>query len=359
MRRLLCRTSLLFPLVTGCGSDGVVAPLTEGVTPFWALELNHAAITLGLQEGLDTLRLVATPLAADGSPIDGLGTVSFTTTNVNAVSVAGDGLLTGVEATPGVLIVASLTARGVTHTDTATVAVTDDPGTRRLGAFSIQPVAPDSAKFALGGTYLEANRNLTPTVLDTDGNPMDGVPIHYVSLDRTTGLVDTWSSTITGLRPGYFHIVATATVYGEVFTDTLRYRIGYPGVAKPNIYGKMYAYLIYDVGTYYPQTLTVGTGAVVELQYSMGGGYQADMIFDDPAALDSVPEQYACVAYGLACGDVGNIEPFGPPLVLVDYLDYDANRSRARRFTQPGVYPYHSELWGTAGVIIVVDESTP
>lgn len=359
MRLTFRPTVLLFPLLAGCGSDEVVAPLGDGMTPFWALELNHEAITLGLQAGLDTLRLVATPLAADGAPIEDLGTVSFTTTNVNAVSIGADGLLTGLDATPGVVIVASLTARGVTHSDTATVAVTADPGALRLGTFSIQPVAPDSAKFALGGTYLETFRNLTPTLLDTDGNPIDGLPVHYQSLDQTTGLVDTWSSTITGLRPGYFNIVANATVYGERFTDTLRYRIGYPGLVKPSIYGKMYAYLIYEVGTFYPVVLTVGTGAVVELQYSMGSdGYLADMIFDNPAALDSVPEQYACTTHGLACGDVGSIEAFGPSAVFA-YDDYDANRTRARRFTQPGTYPYHSELWGTGGTIIVVDESAP
>lgn len=359
MRRLLRQSTLLFPLLAGCGSDDVVAPTDTALAPFWSLSLNHEAITLGLQAGLDTLRLVATPVGPNGAPIDGLGTVSFTTTNLNAVSIGADGLLTGHEATPGVTIVAFLTARGVTHADTATVAVTDDPGARRLGTFSIQPVAPDSAKFAVGGTYLEGYRNLTPTLLDTDGNPMEGIPVRYQSLDNTTGVIDTWSSTITGLRPGYFDIVANATVYGERFTDTLHYRIGYPGVVKPNIYGKMYAYLIYEIGTFYPQSLTVGTGAVVELQYSMGSyGYQADMIFDDPAGLDSVPEQYACVTYGLACGDVGSIEAFGPSDQF-SYSDYDENRTRARRFTQPGVYPYHSQLWGTTGTIIVVDESTP
>lgn len=350
---------LLLALVPGCGSEDPVDPTAEGTALYWSLDLNHQAITMGLATELDTLRLVATPRAPDGSAIEGLQTATFTTTNSDVVSIDSDGLLTAKAATAGVVIVASLTAQGVTHTDTAMVAITEDPGATRLAAFSIQPLAGDSAKFALGGTYTESFRNLTPSLLDGDGNPLEGLPIRYESQDITTGIIDGWAASITGIRPGYFTIVATTTVYGQQFTDSLRYRIGYPGVVKPKMYGKMYAYVTYQIGTILPTIMRVGVGAVMELEYAMGSdGYQADLVFDTPEFVDSVPEQYSCVNYQIACDDVGNIEPFGPPLPY-NYADYDTNRLRARRLTHPGTYTLHSAIWGTTTTIIVVDESTP
>jgi hypothetical protein len=351
---------LLLALLPGCGSEGTVEPTGGGNQVYWSLALNHRAITLGLANELDTLRLVATPHASDGTTIDGLAAPAFTTSNSDVVTIDADGLLTARAATTGVMIVASLTAQGVTHTDTAMVMVTGDPGATRLGTFSIQPVAPDSAKFALGGTFTEPFRNLIPTLLDSDGTPLEGIPVRYDSRDNTTALVDSWSATITGIRPGYFTIVATATVYGQQFTDSLRYRIGLPAVAKPKMYGKMYSYVTYEVGTILPSVMKVGTGAVMELEYAMGdGGYKADIVFDNPAPVEAVPEQYSCVTYGMACDEGGNIEPFGPPTPLVDYLDYDKNRTRARRLTQPGTYHLSSATWGTTATIIVVDESVP
>lgn len=360
MRNLLRPASLLLPLALGCGSDDPVDPTTDGLTPYWALQLNHAAITLGLNSEVDTLRLVATPVGPDGTALAEPGIVSFTTTNSDVVSVGQDGLLTGLSPTSGVVVVATMTAQGVTHSDTAMVAVTDDPGSLRLASFSIQPVAPDSAKFALGGSYTESFRNLTPILVDTDGNPMEGAPIHFESLDITTALVDPWASTITGLRVGEFDIAARTTVYGQVFVDTLHFRIGYPGVVRPKMYGKMYAYITYQVGTIAPKVMRVGTGAVMELEYAMGGdGYQADIVFDNPAPVEAVPEQYSCLNYEIDCEAAGNIEPFGPPAVYTDYTEYDRNRLRARRLTQPGTYQLSSATWGTTATIIVVDESTP
>jgi hypothetical protein len=351
---------LLLPLIGGCGSDDPVDPTSNGIRPYWSLQLNHKAITLGLNSEVDTLRLVATPFAPDGSTLDEIGVVTFTSSNTDVVTVEADGLLTGIGTTSGVMIVASMTAQGVTHADTATVAVTDDPGAIRLASFSIDPIPPDSAKFAVGGSYTESFRNLTPILLDTDGNPMEGLPVFFQSLDLTTALVDNWSSSVTGLRPGYLDIAARTTVYGEQFVDTLHYRIGYPGVIRPKMYGKMYAYITYPIGTFSPRVMRVGVGAVMELEYAMGGdGSLADVVFDNPAVVEAVPEQYSCVTYEIACEDAGNIEPFGPPAPLIDYMDYDRNRLRARRLTQAGTYNLSSATWGTTATIIVVDESEP
>ena len=359
----------LFPFATaasalmlGCGSDDVVSPVNDSATAFWQLRLDRSAVTMALASPYDTLQLVATPRTASGAPIDTLPAVTFSTTNVNTVQVDATGLLTAVGLTPGTMIVASLTADGVTHADTATVAVTPDPGGLLVTSFSIQPVPPDSARMALGGTLLQANRNLTPIVTDAGGNQVFDLPIRYATLDETTATIDRWGGAITGVRLGYVPLVATMTAYGRTFADTVRYRIDLPAYMKVYVHGPMYAYVKYQEGSFDPDSVTVGTGAVIEWEDAGRiNGTQTDITFDagQALALDSVPEAYSCVTYAIDCDGTGSVPAYGPPLVDPTGEGYFMTRSRARRFTQPGVYRYTNTLWGTHGVVVVVDETAP
>jgi hypothetical protein len=355
----------LFPLATaalvftlGCGSDDVVSPVNTSAAAFWELRLERSAVTMALASPYDTLQLVATPRTASGVPIDNLPAVTFSTTNVNTVQVDATGLLTAVGLTPGTQIIASLTADGVTHADTATVAVTPDPGALLVTSFSIQPVPPDSARMALGGTVLETNRTLTPIVLDASGNPVFDLPIRYATLDETTAIIDRWGGAVTGISLGYVPMVATITAYGRTFADTVQYRIGLPAYTQVHIHGPLYAYVRYEVGSFDPDSVTVGTGAVIEwVDAGRLPGTMSDITFDpvQAEALDSVPESTSCSYNPIDCGATGNVPPFGP----VDGEDYFLTYSRARRFTQPGVYRYTNTLSGTHGVVVVVDETAP
>jgi hypothetical protein len=355
----------LFPLVAaasvvlaGCGSDDVVSPVNRSATAFWSLQLERSAVTMALAAPYDTLRLVATPRTASGVPIDTLPAVTFTTTNVNTVQVDPTGLLTAVGITPGTVIVASLTAGGITHADTATVAVTPDPGGLLITSFSIQPVPPDSARMALGGTLLQATRSLTPIVMDAGGNQVFDLPVRYATLDPTTATIDRWGGAITGVSLGYVPLVATMTAYGRSFADTVQYRIGLPAYTKVWVHGPLYAYVKYQEGSFDPDSVTVGTGAVIEW-WDAGRieGTQTDITFDPVQAqtLDSVPEGFTCTTYGLECDATGSIPAYGP----VKGEDYYMTAVRGRRFSQPGVYRYTNTLWGTHGVVVVVDESSP
>jgi hypothetical protein len=357
----------LFPLATaalilGCGSEDVVSPVNNSAAAFWALRLERSAVTMALASPYDTLQLVATPRTASGAPIPGLPAVTFSTTNVNTVQVDGTGFLTAVGLTPGTVVVASLTADGVTHADTATVAVTPDPGALLITSFSIQPVPPDSARMALGGTLLETNRTLTPIVMDAGGNQVLDLPIRYTTLDETTATIDRWGGAVTGVSLGYAPLVATLTAYGRSFADTVQYRIGAPAYTAVHIHGPLYAYVKYQEGSFDPDSVTVGTGAVI--QWEDAGrinGTQTDITFDSVQALvlDSVPEGFSCVYYTTDCGGTGSVPAFGPPLVDPTGEGYFLAQFRARRFTQPGVYRYTNTLWNTHGVVVVLDETAP
>ena len=352
---LVAAASILIP---GCGSDDVVSPVNDSATAFWEVRLERSAITMALASPYDTLQLVATPRTASGAPIDGLPAVTFTTTNVNTVQVDGTGRLTAVGLTPGTRIVASLTADGVTHADTATVAVTPDPGALSITSFSIQPVPPDSARMALGGTLLQSTRSLTPIVLDAGGNQVFDLPVRYATLDETTATIDRWGGAVTGVKLGYVPLVATMTAYGRSFADTVQYRIGLPAYTKVQVHGPLYAYVRYEEGSFDPDSVTVGTGAVIEW-WDAGriSGTETDITFDpvQAQALDSVPEGSSCANYGVDCDGTGSI----PAFAQLDGDGYFLNASRARRFTQPGVYRYTNTLWGTHGVVVVVDETAP
>ncbi|MGH7514163.1 MAG: Ig-like domain-containing protein, partial [Gemmatimonadales bacterium] len=153
-------------LIVGCRSDELQAPLNpEGASAYWALALDHQAITLSTAASYETIQLTATPRTVTGDPIGGLGAVTFTSSNAEAVQVDANGLVTALAPTFGVIVIAKLKANGITHADTATVVVTEGPPPT-LASFSIHPVAPDSAKFALNGSLTEQFRNLIPTALD-------------------------------------------------------------------------------------------------------------------------------------------------------------------------------------------------
>jgi hypothetical protein len=346
------RGALLLALLLspGCRADSVVEP-TGSDDVFWSLTLDHRALTLGLGSSWETQQLTATPRNASGQALEGLPAPTFSTTNVNTVQVTPAGLLTASGLTASTLVVASLTTGGVTHADTATVAVTPDPAGLVLSSLSIHPVAPDSAKFALGGTILEPFRTLTPTALDQNGAPLLGLPVRYTSLDLRVARIDPWSGTITGVSIGPVSFVATTTAYGVTLADTLPYTIGYPGNVELEISFPRHGF---KMGSFLPDRISIGVGGVIAWRNSTGGEF-VDITFDDPTNVGAVPEYDAC-AIGAPC-DAGDVPAFGYPEIIVDFDDFLRNWTRARRFNAPGTYHYRSTLMGTEGTIVVVDES--
>lgn len=323
---------LLGGLLLGCGGDDATAPrpTTDGSRLYWALTLDHRAITLSSTAPYDTLRLAATPRNAAGQALPVVGAVTFTSSDLATVRVDPDGLLHAVAPGTGVTVIAVLQEGNVTHQDTAVVNVTANPNPPVLSGLSMHPVPPDSAKRAAGiGAF--AFYYLWPTrATDENGEPIPDLAMLCTSSDTGVVMVDpTCGGFVLTRRPGHVQLVANATAYGVTKADTLLFTVGQPLQATVWLQSRL------GLGED-----TVGTGGIVQWQNKTGRA--ADVTFDDPTNVMEDP--------GCQCG-AGNIPPFGS----ADPNDMAAN-VHSRLFPVPGTYRYHSAATGGDGVIVVVDE---
>src|SRR5690606_21499055 len=123
-----------------------------------------------------------------------------------------------------------LVAEGnVRHADTAMVNVTTNPTPLTLASLSIDPIAPDSALWAMAASNTPVEmvlpgvfsgmwsleRSLTPRALDPIGTPIPGLVIEYASLDPTILRVNRFTGALTTAgAPGQVQLTARTTAYG-------------------------------------------------------------------------------------------------------------------------------------------------
>jgi hypothetical protein len=170
----------------------------------------------------ETLQLNVSALTPTGQPFSGdVGTATFWSSDTTKVFVDANGLLTAREAGGQVQVVASIRSDtyNVTNADTAYVLVT--PASADVASFSIAP--PDSTILGAGSAL-----TLTPTILDSDGDPVDGVLVRYGSLDPSALYVDPLTGALDGRKLGKTKIWAEATVYGVTQRDTVEITVTYP-----------------------------------------------------------------------------------------------------------------------------------
>jgi hypothetical protein len=331
---LLRRGALLALLLAGtvlaCGGDDPVtapAPTTDGAQLYWALALDHRAITLSTVAPYDTLRLAATPRNAGGGTLPVSSSVTFTSSDPATVRVDPDGLVHAVSPGAGALVVAALQHGGVTRTDTAVVNVTAEAQPPVLAQLTLEPVPADSAKIA---AFTSAP--LSVVAADTAGQPIPGLAVACTSSNPLPpiAVLDPGCQFVFALHPGQLQIVASATAYGVTKVDTLRFTIGYQLV---------------NAVTMRPRTPTLGTATIGVggiVQWVNLTGQPVDVTFDDST---NVAEDPSC-----ACG-AGNIASFG----VADTTDFVAN-VRRRRFPMPGTYPFRSATTQASGTIVVTGQ---
>lgn len=372
-RRGLATPGFLLPflgLVFGCGE--AVAPYHEPVATeiaglYWALTIDHQAVTLSTVAPYDTLRLTATPRDADGGSLAASGTVTFRSSDEARVQVGADGLIRALKAGTNVKVIAELTAGNVRHADTVTVNVTTVAAPPTLASLSIHPVPPDSARWpadfaGVGSDGLEGlppvvlqlalpvifGKTLTIRAMDTSGHAISGLAVQITSSDET---VAAYTSNLFGgpavrpRRPGTTAFIATATAYGVTRTDTLPFTITMPGLAvlilqSPAATPGGTASVGVD-----PAEVTINRdGVAVWLNAT---GRPVDLVFDDSTDVAESPWQ---------CGDddpggAGNVAAFGDATGNTA----SAANCRMRRFPVAGVYTYRSTTTGAAGRIVVTD----
>jgi hypothetical protein len=336
----------------GCESDNMAPRPADPLALYWKLALDHHAVTLATSAPYDTLTLTATPQNPAGATLAGLGTVTFTSSDLARLRVSPTGVLQALAAGNGIAVVATLQAGNLTHVDTAFVDITASPPPRPLVSLSIHPAPPDSAKLAAMVGGLTSFKQLPVQALDTEGDPIPGLRIDFQSLDPTTATVDRQTGVVTGIRQGRVLIVATTTAYGVTRSDTLPFTVGLP---------VLYAIRVVpgaDAGTttvteFTPSEVRVGVGATIVWSWTQDLSV-TDVTFDDPTNVAEDTVGVGPVHFGAHTGE-GNISPPENCTVAVPFSLF-LNCLKARSFPMPGVYRFHSELTGATGQVTVVDE---
>jgi hypothetical protein len=335
---------VIFALVAlGCASDATVSPspAVDDSHMYWALTLDHRAVTLSTAPGYDTIRLTATPRNVAGQPLSDFPAPVYTSLDLEHVQVDADGLVHAIASGSALAVVASLTQDNHTHSDTVLINVTEDAPPPVLATFSIHPLPGDSAK-----TSTDVQKSLQARTEDASGTPIEGLSVDYKTSDPTTAAIDRSTGVIQPIRPGHVVVVATATAYGITKRDTLNFTIGYPITLLLSV-ALQQSSSGQQVAAFVPNHLVMGTGGVVLIFNPTT--VATDITFDDPTNVAQADDY--CGFLVAFCG-TGNIEPFA------SNPDDPSSTSgnRARRFPVPGTYRYHSTIFGTTGSIDIIDE---
>ncbi|MBX6333109.1 MAG: hypothetical protein IRY91_14775 [Gemmatimonadaceae bacterium] len=335
----------------GCSTDAAVAPSPRVNDPnmYWALTLDHHAITMSTVAPYDTIRLTATPRTSDGTPIDSLPAPTFTSLDLDRAEVSPDGVVHVFAPGNQIPVVATLTVGNLRHADTAFINVTTLATPPVLDTLSIHPVPPDSAK-----TALFVGTTITARATTANGTPITGLSVYYKSSDPTTARIDRASGVISPVRPGHLTVIAEATAYGVTRADTLPFTIGHAVTAYLNVTTQKTT-SGQSVNGFTPNQLVLGPGATVLIINTTG--VPTDLTFDDPTNI--VPDSTYCQPFYESLNPEicmgGNVGAFARD--TADPVGITA--LRVRRFPVPGTYHYRSTIFGTTGTIVVADESSP
>jgi plastocyanin len=373
---VLVRLLLSTIAVAGCGGDTVTrfAPATgsDAAGLYWALTVDHRAITLSIAPPYDTLQITATPRDADGHPLSGLGTVTYRSVNPELVLVSPSGRLQALKAGTAEIDV-ELSAGSVRHTDRAFVNVTEDEAPPALASLSILPEPPDSTTWGVNGdgssiaiqpdgsVFGFAVKILFARAADAGGTPIPGINVSFSSSDTTVAVAGALGGTamlLQAIKPGRVTVIANATVYGVTMTDSVPFTMTMPVYAVVKIQSQptrlgsatAVAFNAADV------TVTPG-GSVVWVNLT---GQPADVVFDDPTNVIEHGSTVSCAAAGVIDpGGAGDIAAFGEPRDP-QAPTMSPENCRSRSFPVAGVYPYHSNLTGATGRVVVnTGVSTP
>lgn len=354
--RMAGRGRLLAPLcaamIAGCADPAVAphvpAPPKDATTLFWRLENDHRAVNLSMAAPYDTLRIRAVPHDGAGRPLSLDGSLTFTSSEPARVRVSADGLIRAVAPGANVFVVSTLVADNVRHVDTTIVSVTASATPLKVARFSVQPVAPDSARWAVHHdwqTFVPGYTKMLPLrVEDATGARITGVAVRYTSSDPMLAPINATTGEIKSKRTGRAMFTAEATIHGKRWRDSVEFRFDWPvhawAVAIDKAAPGAAPRIEFDPAI---QRISKG-GAVTFHNFSTSA---IGITFDDPT---NVVERQVlgCVIFPDQGGS-GNIAPFGggtPNLFL---------NCRSRRFPVPGVYTFRTTVGGGIGTIIVED----
>ncbi len=322
-----------------CASDNT-APTPPGSVEdlFWSLDVNHPAVLMSTAAPYDTISLQVTPLNVRGQALPLEGVVTFVSAAPEKVQVTEDGKIKALATATGVEVTATLSMRNSKRVVKTRVTVTNVAAPPTLTTFSIQPLAPDSAKTAVSFPWTPS-KAVKVRLLDQNENPIASTNIQWTSSNTTIADVQPMNGSVTGRSLGQVTIIARTTVYGVAKVDSLRFTVGMPVTGSIRIDGPPYAF--------FPKVDTIAMGgAVIWTNYT---GDSVDVVFEDPSNVKA--DFIFC-----GCGEQedGNIGPFA---AYVPEEDPPEETYVSRSFPVPGVYNYRSTITGQTGQIVVVREA--
>ena len=316
---------------------------------FWDVALDEHAVTLALVPPYDTIKLTATPRDGLGQPLADLGEVKYRPLDSLRVQVSPDGLVKALRTGTNIRVVAELAVDNVRHADTVFINIT--AGTPRLPAsFSIDPIPPDSAKWAMNGVGVIGSKTIAARVADEAQVPITGLAVAYTSSDPLKATVNRNTGVVSGgIQPGHLQFYASAMAYGVRVADTVDFTITMPLGWQVSFKQSP----LRDGGlVFVPHESVIAPGGAIEFFNS--SLTPVDVTFDDPTlVVERNPTGVRC-PFGVDSGGVGNILPFGGQDVRINF----PGNCKSRRFPTPGVYPFRSTLNGATGRIIVTDALT-
>jgi len=329
----------------GC-ADSTAPDSAIALPPVWRVQLDHHAVTLSTASPYDTARLVATPRDTGGRPVTVAMRPHFIVSD-SSLSVDSMGFVRANFPTNGSYVVAVLSANNITYRDSAYFTITTVAVPPVVDTFTIHPLAGDSAKFAIGGAFMQgtfvSGKSLMPHVTDASGDPITGVQITYETSDYRIATVNR-AGGVEPVAPGKVLVTASALIYGVSVTDTLTYTVGLPLFTSLNIIDVIPFGQTHAIPTVTPQgTITLGVGA--EIAWSHTSRTPSGLIFDDSTNVAPEYDGFGIDPTGLG----GNIAPFAK----------DATHPfprRVRSFPHPGVYTYYSTVSTVRDTIIIQSE---
>jgi hypothetical protein len=374
--------SVLLGGALGCSGDTPTSPpAPDAAAGYWTLQLPYHAVNLALTAPYDTVRLFVVARNVQGEPFASSGTVTYRTTGT-AVTVDSTGLVRARVTTASTQVIATLQdpQQLVTRADTVTIKVTATAPPLPFQTFSLQPLPGDSAKRAVDflgagqstfGQFLwpvQAVNGVGATVCNATAC---GLLVYHTSSNPAVATVDPFTGVVTTKDSGHVVFTASTLAYGQVLSDSVDFRMGYPIHPAITLLMIFMAGALAAVGFTSRKVMVVGLGSVVlwsscnlHNNVTSGNTQNFDVIFDQPAAADTAScnavfynPGYSAVAPPTGSGDIA---PFGGDTTGDPRLGGGTNTSennfRCRRFSVPGVYHWHSSLFPSDTFTLIVKQ---
>jgi plastocyanin len=327
----------------------------------WEVRIDPKAITMSTVAPYDTITLRTIAINGFGDTItDGLE-IQYEPVSDTSMRISDDGVLHVRTPTSlqGTKLVAHVTYKNVTRTDTALVVVTTNAAPPHpLDSIILEPL--DMWTGEIAAPILSVTPAFTGNfalVHRAFGNGLEvaNVPISYVSSDESVVLVDPWTGALTPKLAGKAHIIATTTWYGKPYQTILDIQVIGPMYGEFHIQERIPRGSDTAVFVVSPGSIEVEPGAVV--RWTNKTSRPVEIVFDDPASARELTGavaqtlEFLCLLVGRWCHVGKTSGNFSLPALNPSDPNDDQGMNM-RAFPDTGTYHFQIAS-GVRGTIIV------